>query len=48
MNGKNIEQTRFFEDQLFETQQALFAATSVKQIRFLQNKIKYLKEQLSK
>ena len=42
MNHKNIEQTRFFEEQLFEAKNALFAATTVRQIKFLQNKIKYL------
>lgn len=47
MNGKDIEQARFFEDQLFEAQQALFSATSIKQVKFLQNKIKYLRQQIS-
>ena len=38
MNGKN-SQPNFFEEQLYETQRALFAAKSVKQIKFLQKKI---------
>jgi hypothetical protein len=46
MNGKNM-QSGFFEEQLYEAQQALFAATSIKEIRFLQNKIKYLKQRVS-
>jgi len=41
-----IVQTRFFEEQLFETKQALFSATTVREARFLQNKIKYLKERV--
>lgn len=48
VNGKNIEQARFFEDQLFEAQRALFSATSIKQVKFLQNKIKYLRQQINK
>jgi hypothetical protein len=40
----NLEQIRFVEEQLFETKQALFNETSVKRIRFLQNKINYLKK----
>lgn len=46
MNGKNMEQIRFFEEQLFEAKQALFAATTVREIKFLQNKIKYLTERI--
>jgi hypothetical protein len=45
MNGQN-NQSGFFEEQLYETQQALFAATSVKQVKFLQSKIKYLKQKV--
>ena len=35
-----------FEEQLFEAKQALFHAKSVKQIKFLQNKINYLKQKV--
>lgn len=42
MNGRNVEQIRFVEEQLFETKQALFSETSVKRIKFLQSKINYL------
>ena len=45
MNGKNM-QTTFLEEQLYETQQALFSATSVKQIKFLQTKIEYIKQRM--
>ena len=41
MNGKSI-QPGFLEEQLYEAKQALFAATSIKHIKFLQSKIKYL------
>ncbi|MEM7821601.1 MAG: hypothetical protein QXX38_02185 [Candidatus Aenigmatarchaeota archaeon] len=45
MNGnKNEEQIRFIEEQLFEATHALFNETSVKRIKFLQNKIDYLKK----
>lgn len=47
--GRNgIEQTRFIEEQLFECKQAMFAATTVREVKFLQNKINYLKEQAKK
>lgn len=39
-----IDDPEFIEDQLFETKQALFAETNVRRIKFLQNKINYLKE----
>ncbi len=40
MNGK--DDRTFFEQQLFEAKSQLFAASNVKQVRFLQNKIRYL------
>lgn len=49
MNGKSMQnnmQTGFLEDQLYEAQQALFAATSIKQVKFLQSKIKYLRQKV--
>lgn len=47
MNRRDrIEQTRFFEEQLFEAKRALFSATTVRQAKFLQNKIKYLREKM--
>jgi len=53
MNGRsfnraNVEQVRFIEEQLFETKQAMFAATTVRQIKFLQSKLDYLKQQAKK
>lgn len=47
MNNKVVEiidDPEFIEDQLFETKHALFAETNVKRIKFLQNKINYLRE----
>ncbi len=45
MNHRDrLEQSRFFEEQLFEAKQALFAATKIKQVKFLQSKIKYLEK----
>ncbi|MEM7826514.1 MAG: hypothetical protein QW451_02715 [Candidatus Aenigmatarchaeota archaeon] len=40
------ENIRFFQEQLLEAQQALFFARTIKQARFLQNKIKYLREKI--
>jgi len=45
MNGK-IGNAEMFEEQLFEARSMLFSASNVKQIRFLQNKIKYLEQQV--
>lgn len=45
MNGK--DQRTLFEQQLFEAKSELFAASNVRQVRFLQNKIKYLEDQLN-
>jgi len=36
----------FCEEQLFEAKQALFTATTVREIKFLQNKIGYLQIQI--
>lgn len=35
-----------FEEQLFQAKQALFKARSVREVRFLQNKINYLMKKL--
>jgi len=45
MNGKN-ESVQMFEEQLFEARNMLFSASNVKQIRFLQSKIKYLEQRV--
>jgi hypothetical protein len=41
-----LDERAFFEEQLFETKRALFAAKSIRQAKFLQNKIKYLEGKL--
>ena len=48
MNGTNFENIQFFEEQLFEARQALFEAKTVREIKFLQTKIKYLSEKVDK
>ena len=47
MNGKNFADASFFEEQLFEARQALFEAKTVREIKFLQTKIKYLSQKVS-
>ena len=39
-------EAEFFEEQLYKAQQSLFFARSVKEARFLTNRINFLKEQL--
>lgn len=48
MNGRQIigEDKSFLEEQLFEARNALFSATSVREIKFLQSKIAYLSKQV--
>jgi hypothetical protein len=43
-----IDDPEFIEEELFRTQQALFSAKSVKELKFLQNKINYLMEKKKK
>ena len=45
MNGKNARE-EFYEQQLFEAKNALFSATNIKQIKFLQSKIKYIEQRM--
>ncbi len=47
INMKNKElETQMFEEQLFQAKQALFKARSVREVKFLQNKINYLMKKL--
>ncbi len=47
MNGRNpLSDPQFVEEELFDTKRALFSATTVKEIRFLQSKITYLNQQV--
>ncbi|MDI6798565.1 MAG: hypothetical protein QMD12_01010 [Candidatus Aenigmarchaeota archaeon] len=43
MNNKNFENIKFIEEQLYEAKNALFTARTVKEVKFLQSKINYLK-----
>jgi len=45
MNNKGARQ-EFYEQQLFEAKSALFSATSVREIKFLQSKIRYLEQRM--
>jgi len=44
--GMEQDNMMFFEEQLFEAKQSLFCATTVREIKFLQNKIGYLQSQM--
>jgi len=44
MNGK--DDRLFFEQQLYEAKSQLFAASNIKQVKFLQSKIKYLESKM--
>lgn len=47
MNDKmNITKNQFFEEQLFEAKQQLFAARSVREMKFIQERIVYLKKRM--
>jgi len=47
MNNKNplnpLNDREFVEEQLFATRQALFSAKTIREIKFFQNKLAYLK-----
>jgi len=46
MNGQEYHQLRFYQEQLFETKNKLFNAKSVKQLKFLQDRIGFLMERI--
>jgi len=46
INMKSEEEIEIFEEELFQAKQALFRARSVREIKFLQNKINYLMQKL--
>ncbi len=49
MNGRNGRanvDVGFFEDQLYEAQRSLFLARSVREARFLSDRINFLRQQL--
>lgn len=47
MNGKTAR-GELFEEQLFEAKSALFSATTIREIKFLQSKIKYLEGRMKR
>jgi len=46
MNAQDIHKLRFYQNELFETKSQLFKAKSVKQVKFLQNRIIFLQERI--
>jgi len=46
MNTQDIHRLRFYQDELFETKNRLFKAKSIKQLKFLQNRIVFLQEKI--
>jgi len=44
--GIEADDIEFFEAQLYEARRSLFSATTVREVKFLQNKIGYLKMQM--
>lgn len=40
------DEMQFFEEQLFDAKHAMFAATTVREIKFLQSKIDYLQKEI--
>jgi hypothetical protein len=42
MNGRDIHRLRFYQEELFEAKNKLFKAKSVKQVKFLQDRINFL------
>ena len=43
MNTQTIQRLRFYQNELFETKSRLFKAKSVKQLKFLQSRISFLR-----
>jgi predicted nucleic acid-binding Zn-ribbon protein len=41
---RNLEEIAMIEEQLYEAQNALFRAKTVREAKFLQNKIEYLRK----
>ena len=46
MNGRDMHRLRFYQEELFDTKNKLFRAKSVKQLKFLQNRIVFLQEKI--
>ena len=46
MNGRDFRMLRFYQEQLFEAKSRLFNAKSVKQVKFLQDRINFLLQRI--
>ena len=42
MKGRDIHRLRFYQEELFEAKNKLFKAKSVRQVKFLQDRINFL------
>ncbi len=42
MDAHDLQKLRFYQEELFETKNRLFKAKSIKQVKFLQNRINFL------
>ena len=47
MNGQDIHRLRFYQEELFDTKSRLFRAKSVKQLKFLQDRINFLQDRIN-
>jgi hypothetical protein len=46
MNGQDFHRLRFYQEELFDTKSRLFRAKSVKQLKFLQDRINFLQDRI--
>jgi len=46
MDGRDIHRLRFYQEELFDTKNKLFKAKSVKQVKFLQDRISFLQSRI--
>lgn len=46
MDRRNMHRLRFYQEELFLTKSRLFRAKSVKQLKFLQDRINFLQERI--
>jgi hypothetical protein len=47
MNGRDVQRLRFYQEELFDAKNRLFRAKSVKQVRFLENRITFLQDRIN-
>ncbi|MDI6826027.1 MAG: hypothetical protein QMD36_02405 [Candidatus Aenigmarchaeota archaeon] len=46
MNARDMHRLRFYQEELFDTKNKLFKAKSVKQLKFLQDRINFLQDRI--